>query len=97
MKKGKGYIDKAKGSAAQRRVYAQKKAFIDAHKANAGCARCDERDVRCLDLHHRDPGTKNRKFSYRRRTFPTMSWVDIEAELVKCDVLCSNCHRKEHG
>jgi len=59
-------------------------------KAERGCAKCGETDPRCLELHHRDRKTKHYNIStiYRRK------WETIQAELEKCDVLCSNCHQR---
>jgi hypothetical protein len=58
------------------------------------CARCDEADPVCLDFHHREDGEKvddvsgldGRGFARER----------IVAEIRKCEVLCANCHRREH-
>lgn len=82
-------------AAGQRRHYEQKMAFITAHKAERGCARCDERDVRCLDLHHIDPSTKSAKLKRLRRLYK-LPWSELVAEIAKREVLCANCHRKEH-
>lgn len=49
--------------------------------------------VGVLDLHHIN-GHKGFDFStdgYRH------SWEDIRAELEKCVLVCSNCHREIHG
>jgi len=62
--------------------------------ANAKCARCPENHIGCLDFHHRNPTEKeieisdavDRKWSKER----------VSGELKKCDILCSNCHRKLH-
>ena len=45
------------------------------------------------DLHHRDPSQKDFKVSRSIRR----KWEIIEAEIAKCDLLCSNCHRIRHA
>jgi hypothetical protein len=68
-------------------VYEQKEA--------AGCGQCGEADGRCLDFHHRPDEQKWLKISlmvtygYRKEK--------LGAEMVKCDVLCANCHRRHHA
>ena len=58
-----------------------------------GCSMCGEMDIRCLDMHHRDPSTKLFTLSMSNWARSMKSWVE---EVAKCDVLCSNCHRKLH-
>jgi len=60
-----------------------------------GCSRCDERDLRCLDFHHVDPTTKS--FGFGRGQARDCGETKLRAEIAKCIVLCSNCHRKLHG
>jgi hypothetical protein len=57
--------------------------------------KCGEDHPACLDFHHRDPSTKSfcPNEGIKKCVKPSLM---IE-ELAKCDVLCSNCHRKEHG
>ena len=45
-----------------------------------------------FDFHHRDPTVKDVDWSKMR----LMSSKKIKSELDKCDLLCSNCHRKKH-
>ena len=60
-----------------------------------GCARCSESDPVALDFHHRDPATKSFEVSAAvSRADPVNA---ARAEIAKCDVLCANCHRKEHA
>lgn len=93
-----------KRSEAVIRCQRKKKVFVSEYKSRLGCARCDERHPACLDLHHRDASSKNPKLTKHARTgrahtggsrWWDLSYAEIEAELNKCDVLCSNCHRKE--
>jgi hypothetical protein len=45
-----------------------------------------------FDFHHLDPTQKDVDWSKLR----LMSETKIKSELDKCDLLCSNCHRKRH-
>jgi len=64
------------------------------YKTTLKCNRCPEKDAVCLDFHHegftdKEDGVANlinRGWSIKR----------ILKEIEKCEVLCSNCHRKEH-
>lgn len=66
------------------------RAFIISQKTK--CLRCPEDHPACLDFHHRDPSTK--EFTVCELT--DYSLETVKAEIAKCDVLCSNCHRKLH-
>jgi hypothetical protein len=62
--------------------------YLTAHP----CIDCGEADLRVLDCDHRDP-------SLKRSNVGTMitsgyPWRTIAAEIAKCDVRCSNCHRR---
>ena len=59
------------------------------------CRVCLESERCALDFHHVDPNTKEYGISnlIRRRSKPEK----ILAEVRKCVVLCSNCHRKYHA
>lgn len=67
--------------------------FIEAYKAFFGCGRCPECDPVVLDLHHRNQEEKE---------FTVSAWLwrasllALAIELEKCNVLCANCHRREH-
>jgi len=45
-----------------------------------------------FDFHHRNPEEKDADWSKLR----LKSLQKIKSELDKCDLLCSNCHRKRH-
>lgn len=68
--------------------------WLDELKSSLHCQRCPEDDPVCLDFHHRDRTEKD--FSLYRAASTGYSRERILAEIAKCDVLCSNCHRKEH-
>lgn len=58
------------------------------------CNKCDENHPSCLDFHHTDPTTKSEGISIMLHKIRTKEI--ILKELEKCEVLCSNCHRKHH-
>ena len=59
------------------------------------CKKCGLRDdnLHVYDFHHRDPSKKHFGLSGK---FKSNSVETLKPELDKCDLLCSNCHRKEH-
>lgn len=58
------------------------------------CKNCSENDPACMDFHHRDPNTKSGLVS--RLLNELRSKESVLKEMAKCDILCSNCHRKYH-
>ena len=46
-----------------------------------------------MDLHHRDPAEKSFTVSSQHKNVGTEL---LQAEIDKCDVICSNCHRIRH-
>ena len=64
--------------------------WLTRYKKEHPCTICGEADFRCLDFHHRDPSMK--EFCIGRAS--SYSHVRVLEEIAKCDVLCSNCHRK---
>jgi len=69
--------------------------FIAEYKLKKGCERCGYKEHPCaLDFAHKDPELK--EFTVSK--ILTRNFKKIEAEIAKCRVLCSNCHRLEtHG
>lgn len=63
-------------------------------KRKSGCQKCPERDPCAIDFHHRDPDEKE----YSASKMISNKWNNdrIDAEVAKCDIICANCHRKEH-
>lgn len=75
------------------RTVAHRQWFNDL-KATLSCIYCGECEPVALDFHHRDPATKRFNISDQLGEF---SLKNIKIEIAKCDVLCSNCHRKHHA
>jgi len=68
---------------------------INAAKASLGCICCSENDPVCLEFHHPDPAEKDFAIGSTKRI--GYSWKKILAEIAKCVVVCSNCHKKLHA
>jgi hypothetical protein len=68
--------------------------FVRDLKSERRCERCGFDNPAALDFHHRDGEKKDVEVANAVRR----SWGEerILAEIVKCDVLCANCHRIEH-
>jgi len=74
---------------------AKHRAWVYEYKRNSdGCRRCGETDPACLDFHHRDDTEKEMTIS--KMITHGFSKAKLRAEMEKCDILCANCHRKEH-
>lgn len=73
---------------------ARRRARFAAWKAGLKCERCGEDHPACIDLHHRDPRDKDFSLSDMAEKY---GWARMLAEIAKCEVLCANCHRKEHA
>lgn len=60
--------------------------------AGGKCVRCGyNKCIAALEFHHRDPDAKELSLSKVRSLTPK-----ILAEVEKCDLVCSNCHREIH-
>ncbi len=56
-----------------------------------GYSRC----TAALELHHIDPTQKD--FAFGKITANPAAWHKIAAELLKCILVCANCHREIHN
>lgn len=70
-----------------------KKDFSE-YKATLSCSICGENDECCLDFHHIDPLKKDLPLS--KALTNNWSMKRLMKEVDKCQVVCSNCHRKIH-
>ncbi len=70
------------------------KEWFDDYRSNLSCARCDENHIACLEFHHIDPSEK--EVEVGRAVTNGWNKERIIKEMEKCEVLCSNCHRKHH-
>jgi hypothetical protein len=71
----------------------QRTAWLRELKRKYGCSKCPEHHPACLDFHHRDPRHKSGEVC---QMLHRGSWQKVLEEIDKCEVLCSNCHRKLH-
>ena len=78
--------------ATRRARYEKKRAWVRDYKV--ACVVCGESDPDVLDFHHRDPAEKDVTIA---SVVAFVSKARLDAEIAKCDVLCSNCHRKAHA
>jgi len=72
------------------KYYRQLKDLRDSILSLNPCIVCQEKRVGCLDFHHVDPSKKD--ICIRSCHSPKK----IMREVVKCTVLCANCHRLYH-
>ena len=70
----------------------ERRLWLEDYKTRRGCCSCSEKHPACLEFHHRDPAAKSFDLSRNRNC----SWDKLYAEVEKCIVQCSNCHRKHH-
>ncbi len=66
-------------------------------KESLSCERCGlsgQDNAWALEFHHRDPQDKVSLVS--TMVASGMAKKRIQAEIEKCEIVCSNCHRKEH-
>lgn len=67
--------------------------WIQQLKKATGCSICGyHKCFRALHFHHRDPDSKSFSISDQMHR---VSWIRLEEELAKCDILCANCHAEE--
>jgi hypothetical protein len=90
LKNRQSEIDKAKARNKVNRAAARRRL----REMRVKCARCPERHPAALDFHHRDG--KGKELSLSDAVSNGWSRKRLDAEIAKCEVLCSNCHRKLH-
>jgi hypothetical protein len=66
--------------------------WFNEYKKTLSCERCGFSHPAAIDFHHKDPTKKEFGISSRRQRDREY----VLAEIKKCEVLCSNCHRIEH-
>lgn len=69
----------------------RRKQLVESFKVGKPCKRCEiVYPPVAMDFHHRDP--KQKSFTIGRGVY-RVSKARVLAEIVKCDIYCSNCHR----
>ena len=81
-----------KSRAAQRRIDIRR--WMLSVKETLCCNRCPENHIACLQFHHIDPSQK--EMGIAQMVNQCWSVGKIQSEMDKCEVLCANCHAKEH-
>lgn len=66
--------------------------FVEDHKANNPCTLCGESDPSQLEFHHREPAEK--LYDVSELVCGGAGIGRLMAEVAKCDVLCTTCHRR---
>lgn len=65
---------------------------VELYKKEHPCVRCGENDYRCLTFHH----LRDKKHNVSAMPSSGFRWETILKEINKCEVLCANCHAREH-
>lgn len=89
-------LDKVRGYK-RKYKYEQKRLcreYIKTLKEKTMCQICGNKNIHCLDFHHRPNTNKKDTISNLIRHGYALSIVKEEIE--KCDIICSNCHRTQH-
>ena len=82
------HLEQVKERKKQARIYARE--YVLNYLTRHPCESCGESDIRVLEFHH--IGDKDQTIS--QMVGDGLSIERIQKELDKCQVLCSNCHRK---
>ncbi len=69
--------------------------FLNNLKSEIGCNQCGINNPIVLDFHHRD--SKNKKFGLDYYHASKYCIQKILQEILKCKILCANCHRLHHS
>ena len=75
-------------------TYWRRKRLVDRYKMTYGCYICGyKKCTEAMDLHHVNPRTKTARIASMMRS----KMSKLKAEIRKCVILCSNCHREFHA
>ena len=70
----------------------RKKELVDL--MGGGCNRCGySKSTSALQFHHRQPSEK----AFHINHAMGMKWESLLQEVMKCELLCANCHAEEHS
>ena len=87
------YNNKQQAISNTRRRIKDLKFWWQDYKSDLTCSKCPENHPACIEFHHR---SNNKEMSLSNAIKNGWSKDKILEEVAKCDVLCANCHRKEH-
>src|SRR6516165_9459183 len=68
-------------------------AWLEAYKKTQKCNRCPVSDYRVLEFHHQ---AGDKEFNVADAAATGLSVEKIVVEINKCEVVCSNCHKRIH-
>ncbi|MBX3290285.1 MAG: hypothetical protein KF855_13170 [Acidobacteria bacterium] len=77
-----------------RRFSENRRRWLSEFKKTLKCERCGEDHPATLTFHHRDATEK--EFEIANAINLGVGMKRLVAEIEKCEVLCANCHAKEH-
>jgi hypothetical protein len=78
----------------QKKYRTELRLWMNSYKDTLSCKECGEDHPACIEFHHRDPTKK--EINVSEVVNQLWSVGRILKEIEKCDILCSNCHRKLH-
>jgi hypothetical protein len=85
---------RATGNASSQIARQKRQALVDRYKRLAGCTACGISEPVVLTFHHIDPDSKTSGISEMTRN---AGMGRLKAEIRKCIVICSNCHKMLHA
>src|SRR5205085_4555952 len=77
-----------------KRLAGKRRQWLAEYKSGLSCARCGESHPATLTFHHKKPARKS--FAIGDANTLKVSRKRLLAEIRKCEILCANCHAKEH-
>jgi hypothetical protein len=69
--------------------------FYNEFKPTLSCIKCGENHPACIEFHHHNGRRKGKDYPVTNLSTHGSKKRILE-EVKKCDVLCANCHSKEH-
>ncbi|WP_233263410.1 homing endonuclease associated repeat-containing protein [Halorhabdus sp. CUG00001] len=69
------------------------RAWVNDRKAQRGCRNCGESNPACLDFHH---SNDDKEMAITDMITHGYSIDRLKDEIATCEVLCANCHQKQH-
>jgi acetylornithine/succinyldiaminopimelate/putrescine aminotransferase len=84
----------AKQAEKNKRLREKQRQWLIDYKKGLACVRCGENHPATLQFHHRN--YEEKEFEIALYTTLGISKARLLAEIEKCDVICANCHAKEH-
>ena len=88
----KHLLEKQRGK--NQRLAENRRKWLVEYKRTLSCAHCGENHPAALTFHHKKSSDKS--FEIGNAVALGVSLQKLIAEIEKCEVLCANCHAKEH-